>query len=517
MNLFIKNCTVFDGTGNPPFIGNIGIKKDKIVYIGRDTFPAKRIIDAKGCILTPGFIDTHSHSDFTCLADPRAEGKITQGITTEINGNCGFSAFPMFGEVVERRLPELSSYGLNPWNTFHEYIALLKEAKPAINFATLCGHGNIRGSVMGYKNIKADKKSLKKMKELLQMEMLSGVIGFSTGLVYPPGIFASTEEIIELARVVASQGGIYTTHLRSEGDGLLAAVEETVLIGKKAKIPVHISHLKTSGEENWWKIDTVLKIFEEAQKQGVKITADRYPYIASATELLVFLPSWIIEGSREKILKRLKTKKVKKALKNYFENKSTKFLDSILISEVTSHKDKSLEGKTLGELTNLSNAGHFICDLLIRSNLYVDVIYFGMSEENLRKILSQPYVMIGTDASARCRNGITARGKPHPRGFGSFPRFIRKYVLDEGILSLQEAIKKITYLPTKVFKIKKRGLIKEGYFADIVIFDPSTIEDKATFEEPFRFSTGIKYVIVNGEISVEDNEPTGQRNGRVLV
>lgn len=517
MDLFIKNSTIYDGTGNPPFVANIGIKKDRIVYIGRDTFSAKRTINAKNYVLTPGFIDTHSHSDFTCLADPRAEGKLTQGITTEINGNCGFSASPMFGEVVERRLQELSSYGLNPWNTLQEYITLLKRAQPAVNFVTLCGHGNLRGSVMGYKKREADKRALKKMKELLQREMLSGVRGFSTGLIYPPGIFADTEEIVELARVTALYKGIYTTHMRSEGDGLLAALEEAVLIGRKAEISVHISHLKTSGEENWWKIEAVLKIFEDARKQGVRITADRYPYIASATELSVFLPSWIIEGSRQDILKRLKSKMIRMAIKNYLENRGKSFLNRILISEVASKRDKSLEGKTLGELTDLSGAAHFICDLLIRSNLYVDVIYFGMNEENLKKILSQPYVMIGTDASARCREGITAQGKPHPRGFGSFPRFIRKYVLDEGILSLQEAIKKITYLPAKVFRIKKRGLIKEGYFADIVIFDPSTIEDKATFEEPFRFSKGIKYVIVNGVISVEENEPTGKRNGRVLL
>jgi len=516
MDLLIKNSTIFDGKGNPPFTANIGIKKDRIIYIGRDTFSARRIIDAKEYVLAPGFIDTHSHSDFTCLADPRMEGKITQGITTEINGNCGFSAFPMFGDVVERRLPELSSLGLTPWNTLKEFKVLIKKARPAVNFVPLCGHGNIRGSVMGYKKGKANKNDLKKMEELLNKEMLSGVRGLSTGLIYPPGIFADTEEIVELVRVVAIQKGIYTTHIRSEGDRLLAALEETVLIGKKAKIPVHISHLKTSGEENWWKIDTVLKIFEDAHKQGVRITADRYPYVASQTELSAFLPSWIIEGSKEDILKRLKSKTVRAEINDYLKNRGAKFLNSIAISEVASDKDKSIEGRTLGELTDLNRAANFICDILIRSNLYVDVIYFGMSEENLKRILLQPYVMIGTDASARCRDGITARGKPHPRGFGSFPRFIRKYVLDAG-LSLQEAIKKITYLPAKIFRIKKRGVIKEGYFADIVIFDPSTIKDKATFKEPFRISNGIKYVIVNGVISVEDNEPTGKRNGRFLL
>jgi len=517
MKLFIKNATIVDGTGKHPFKANIGIKDEKIVYIGKEVFPAKENIDAKELMLTPGFIDTHSHSDFTILADPRAEGKITQGITTEINGNCGVSASPLMGECFQRRLPEIKSLGLSHWCSMDEYTLKLKKAKPAINLLTLCGHGNIRGSVIGYKNKEANKEEMARMKKLLKNEFLYKIKGISTGLIYPPGMFTKTEELIELAKIAASDKGIYSTHMRSEGERILSALEEVVLIGKKAKIPVHISHLKTSGKENWWKIDTILKIIEEAQKDGVRITADRYPYTASATDLDAFLPSWIVEGSREEILNRLKTKKVRRLIKKYLIERGKDFLDSLFISDVKCSKDKTIEGKRLSEITNLDNAADYVCDILIRSELFVGAIYFGMSEENLEKILKQPYVMIGTDSAARCRDGITFKGKPHPRGFGSFPRFIRKYVLDKSLISLQEAIRKITYLPAKTFRIEKRGQIKEGYFADIVIFDPSTIEDKATFEEPFLTSKGISYVIVNGEIAVKEGILTGKRNGKVLI
>lgn len=517
MDLFIEKALIFNGLGSPAFEANIGIKKGIIVYIGKEKYSARKTIKAKELILSPGFIDTHSHSDFTILADPSAEGKITQGITTEINGNCGVSGFPIFGEVFERRASEIKLLGLKPWNNFHEYMDLLKKASPSINFVTLCGHGNIRGSVIGYKNLKAQKEEINKMKEILKSYLSMGVRGLSTGLIYPPGIFSDTEEIIELAKVLKPFKGIYATHMRSEGERLLSALEEAILIGMKAQIPVHISHLKTSGRENWWKLSSVFKIIEEAQNQGVRITADRYPYIASQTDLDAFLPSWIIEGSRDEIIQRLKNKNVRHQIKKYLKQRGIEFLSSLLISDVAFDGDRTLEGRRLGELVDIENASEFICDLLIRSNLQVGVIYFGMSEENLEKILSKPYVMIGTDSSARASMGITKQGKPHPRGFGSFPRFIKRYVLDKKILSLEEAIRKSSFLPAKTFRIKKRGAIKEGYFADIVIFDPAEIEDKATFENPFNVSKGIKYVIVNGEVAVFEGSLTGKRSGRVLL
>lgn len=517
LDIFIKNAVIADGSGKDLFKGNLGIKADKISYIGKENFSADTVIDAKENILSPGFIDTHSHSDFTILADPRAEGKITQGITTEINGNCGVSVSPLYGEAYERRALEIKNLGLKPWHCLNEYITMLEKSKPAINFLTLCGHGNLRGSVLGYKNERANANQIKQMKKLLKKELSSNVRGLSTGLIYPPGIFASTEEIIELAKIAAAHNGIYATHMRSEGERLLGAIEETILIGKASGVKLHISHLKTSGAENWWKIDSVLKAIEDAQKEGIEITADRYPYTASATDLDAFLPSWILEGSREEIIQRLKNKKIRKQIKVYLKKRGQHFLDKLLISDVAYEKDKIFEGKRIGEITDIASASEFICDLLIRSGLFVGVIYFGMSEENLEKILSKPYVMIGTDASARCSDGITKQGKPHPRGFGSFPRFLKKYVLQKGLISLQEAIKKITYLPAKTFKIKNRGVIKKGYFADIVIFDPAEIQDSATFDEPYRISKGIKYVIVNGKISVVDGTLTGKRSGRSLL
>ncbi len=519
MDLLIKNANILDGTGKALFKSNIGIKGKKIVYIGKETFKAKKIIEADKYLLTPGFIDTHSHSDFTILADARAEGKITQGITTEINGNCGLSAFPMLGEALERRLPELKALGIKSWQTADEYFSLLKKVKPAINVAFLCGHGNLRACVMGYTDKTAKKKHIDSMKKLLIEQFKNSLIkikGISTGLIYPPGMFSNTEELIEICKCIKKYKGIYTTHMRNEGERLLSAIEETILIARKADVPVHISHLKTSGKENWWKIESVLKTVENAQKEGIKITADRYPYTASATDLDAFLPNWIVVGSRDEIIERLKNKRVREKIKKYLKQKGKEFLDSLQISDVAFEKDKSLEGKRIGELTTLENASDFICDILVRSNLYVGVIYFGMSEENLEKILSKPYVMIGTDSSARCSTGVTAQGKPHPRGFGSFTKFLRKYVFEKKIISIEEAIKKITYTSAKTFKLKGRGLIRENYFADIVIFDPNEIQDLATFEEPFKVSKGIKYVIVNGAISVQDGELTGKRNGTVV-
>ncbi|MCS7214750.1 MAG: D-aminoacylase [Thermodesulfovibrio sp.] len=517
MDLFIEKALIFDGLGNPPFKANLGIKGDRIVYIGEEKFHAEKVIDAKELILTPGFIDTHSHSDFTILADPRAEGKITQGITTEINGNCGISGFPMYGEFLERRFLELESLGLNSWNTCEEYINLLKKAKPAINFITLCGYGNLRGSVVGYKNVKLSRKDLRTIKELLKVNRSYDIKGLSTGLIYPPGLFSDTEELIEVIKDLKYSRGIYATHMRSEGEALMGAIEETILIARKTNVPVHISHLKTSGRDNWWKIDSVLNFIKEARNNGIKITADRYPYIASQTDLDAFLPSWIVDGSREDIIERLKNKSVRVQISKYIKERGQDFLNSLLISDVASDKYRSLEGKRLGEIVNLKEAASFICDLLIQSNLMVGVIYFGMSEENLEKILSQPYVMIGTDSSARSTDGITRKGKPHPRGFGSFPRFIKRYVFERGLMKLEEAIKKITSLPAKIFRIEKRGVIRKGYFADIVIFDPAEIEDRATFESPFNISKGIKYVIVNGEIAVFEGSLTGKREGKVLL
>ncbi|GAB6182708.1 N-acyl-D-amino-acid deacylase family protein [Thermodesulfovibrio hydrogeniphilus] len=517
MDILIKNANIIDGTGKAIFKGNIGIKDKKILYIGKETFKAKKVIEAGQYHVTPGFIDTHSHSDFTILADARAEGKITQGITTEINGNCGLSAFPMFGEALERRLPELKALGLKSWQTADEYLSLIKKAKPAVNVAFLCGHGNLRACVIGYKNKPANKKQIASMKKLLKEQLKNHIIkGISTGLIYPPGMFADTEELIEICKLLKPYKGIYTTHMRSEGERLLSAVEETILIGRKANVAVHISHLKTSGKENWWKIESVLQAIENAQKEGIKITADRYPYTASATDLDAFLPNWTVEGSRDEIIERLKNKSVREKIKKYLKQRGKEFLDALQISDVAFEGDKSFEGRRIGELTTLENASDFICDLLIRSNLYVGVIYFGMSEENLEKIMSKPYVMIGTDSSARCSSGVTAQGKPHPRGFGSFPRFLRKYVFEKKIMSIEEAIKKITYTPAKTFRIKERGLIRENYFADIVIFDPNEIQDLATFEEPFKISKGIKYVIVNGAISVKDGELTGKRAGMIV-
>lgn len=520
IDFLIKNGQIFCGDGGLPFMSNIGIKGDRIVYVGEDDIDAKRIIDAEGLIVCPGFIDTHGHSEFTLLADRGAEGKVSQGITTEINGNCGLSAAPLYGEAFQRRETELKKLGIKKrWSTFREYFNLLKSKGIGINFATLCGHGNIRASVIGYRNIISEKDILR-MKELLVDALKDGVIGLSTGLQYPPGVYSSTEEIIELAKVLnkygSGRGYVYTSHIRDEGDYLIESIEEAIRIGKNGNIPLHISHLKTSGIENWKKIDKVIELIEQGRADGIRITADRYPYTASSTDLDILLPSWMYEGGNEELLKRIKNPEIKGEIKKDLDKKDENYWKGIVISTV--NENKWMEGMSIYEISQRLNKGPVdtFFEIIIKEKNRVEAIFFFMSEENLKRFLKLPYLTIGSDSSARGFSGITSLGKPHPRGFGSFPRFIGKYVREEGLIPLSEAIRKITHLPALIFGIKERGLIKEGFYADICIFDYDLIIDRATYSEPFRRPEGIFYVFVNGILVIDEGKYKGSLAGRVL-
>ncbi|MEW6215411.1 MAG: D-aminoacylase, partial [Nitrospirota bacterium] len=521
-----------------------------------------RFIDAKGLAVSPGFIDTHAHSEFTLLADPRAEGKITQGITTEINGNCGLSAAPLYNEALKQRERDLKELGIRErWSTFKEYFEVLEKRRIAVNFATLVGHGNIRASVTGYENRKLTASDKGEMRAHLRKSMHEGAIGLSTGLIYPPGVYSETEELIELSKVLSqeynpplppfSKGGvggfgqgristrvlgrfvssapnvggmggfgIYTSHMRSEGKGLIESIKEVIHIGKEANVKVHISHIKTSGKENWQKIDEAISLIEDARKKGIKVTCDRYPYTDSSTDLDTVLPSWTYEGGAEKELKKLQSPEVQKNIKKEIlnEHPDIKYWESVRVSSVSSEKNRWMEGKSIAYI-----AGHegsepvdMILKILIEEKLRVSAIFSSMNEDNLKRFLSLPYVMIGTDSSARSTDGLTHKGKPHPRGFGSFPRFLGRYVRDEGLTSMSDAIHKITMLPAKTFGINKRGIIEKGAFADIVVFNPNKIVDRATFDEPFMKPEGIYFVIVNGVPVVWEGELTGKRSGKVL-
>lgn len=522
IDILIKNGLVFDGTDSEPRETDIGIKDDRVVFINSNSNVfADKIIDAKGLNVAPGFIDTHAHSDFTILADPRAEGKIFQGITTEINGNCGLSAAPLAGELIKRREEDLNELGIKDrWTDFKQYFMILFNKKPTLNFLTLTGHGNIRACVIGYEDKKPNKEDLKKMLSLLKKTIKDGAVGLSTGLIYPPGLYSTSEEIIYLCKNISDSRFIYTTHLRSESDKVLEAIEEAIRIGEESGVRVHISHIKTSGEKNWHKIESIISTIEEARNRGINITCDRYPYIAASTDLDSILPAWVYEGGNEKEIERLKNREIRRRIRQEILREYTdkKCWEKIFISRVNSEDNKWMEGKSVAEISVVRNIDtiDMIFNILVQEKLRVDAIFYSMSEENLKKFLSLPYVMIGTDSSARCLDGITKKGKPHPRGFGSFPRFLGRYVRDNSLMSMNKAIEKITKLPAETFGIFNRGVIKEGAYADIVIFDYNRLTDKATFDNPFLKPDGIYYLIINGSPVIWEGELTGIRPGRIL-
>lgn len=522
LNYLIKNGVVLNGFDPEPVRQNIGIFKDRITFLGNSDMPASEVIDAEGLYIAPGFIDVHAHSEFTLLLDGRAEGKLAQGITTEVNGNCGLSAAPLYGQAFEHRQQELQQLGINErWHDFNEYLAILQNKGIALNFTTLCGHGNLRASIIGYGNIPCESYMLEKMNALFSESLNQGAIGLSTGLIYPPGIYSDSHEIKELlktARANINRPIIYTSHMRSEGDRLIEAIEETILIGRETGVHVHISHIKTSGEQNWNKIDRALGLIDEAVYSGIQITCDSYPYIASSTDLDSILPSWVFDGGVEEELKRLRDPQKLKMIKlelpkhdNYWKN--------VYISSVFKDKNKWMEGENILDIS--LRIGKMpvdvITDIIIEEEAKAGAIFFTMNEDNLKRFLRLPYLMIGTDSSARSFFGPTCKGKPHPRGFGTFPRFIGFYVRDENLISLPEAIRRITSLPAKTFGIKERGGIKEGFFADIVIFDYNQIKDSASYKEPFRKSEGVEYVFVNGSLAVREGLLTGSLSGRALI
>jgi N-acyl-D-amino-acid deacylase len=556
VDFLIKNGLVFDGTPSEPLKADVGVSGNTIVFVHKESkVMADRFIDANNLAVAPGFVDTHAHSEFTLLADPRAEGKIYQGITTEINGNCGLSAAPLYDEALDQREGDLREFDIHErWSTFEEYFQLLEKREIALNVATLVGHGNIRASVKGYNDRKVTGSDLKKMCSFLKESINGGAIGLSSGLIYPPGVFSKTEELIELCKFLSksnnpslplfdpsvflpdgqqmgplTKGGIkkgvgrfviYTTHMRSEGDKLIESIEETIKIGKEAGIKVHISHIKTSGEKNWNKIENALSVMEKSQKEGVLLTCDRYPYTASSTDLDSILPSWVFSGGKVEELKRLKSLNIRKKIINQlFKNTILiNYWKNISISSLNSKKNKWMIGKNLYDIASIRGKEpvDMLFDILIQEKLRVGAIFSSMNEDNLKRFLSLSYCMIGTDSSARCFSGPTCKGKPHPRGFGSSPRFLGKYVRDESLMSMSEGIHKMTMLPAKTFGIQKRGVIKRGAIADIVIFDHKKIIDRATYEEPFQKPEGIYYVFVNGLPALWEGEITEVRAGRIL-
>lgn len=523
-DLAIVNGRILDGTGNPWFRADIGIKNGKIEFIGKiKESSAEIIIDAKNLIVCPGFIDIHSHSDFTVLVDPKAESKVMQGVTLEVVGNCGSSAAPMNDFLREHRekylKPTLGEEIEFDWKTMNQYFKKLETKGVAVNIASYVGHGTVRACVLEFSDRQPTSSELEEMKELVAKAMEDGAMGLSTGLIYTPGCYAKTDEIIELAKIAAEYGGIYASHIRGEGATLIEAVKEAITIGEKASIPVEISHFKASGKPNWGKVREAIEIILEARRRGIDVTADQYPYIASSTGLVALLPKWVREGGAEKILERLRDSEIRSKIREEMRSytlRDREYWSRIMISQV--EKNKQFEGMRIAEIAEKLNKDPIdtVLDLILEEETIVRMINFGICEEDVETIMKLPWVMIGSDGRAVSPQGKLGEGKPHPRYYGTFPRVLGRYVREKKVIPLEMAIRKMTYLPAWRLGLRDRGIIREGAWADIVVFDPEKVYDKATFINPHQFPVGIHYVIVNGEITVKDGKHTGKLNGRII-
>jgi len=525
LDILIRNGLVVDGTGNPWFRADVGIDGGRIAKVGRlGSAGAETVLDAGGLLVAPGFIDMHSHSDLALTVNPRAESKIRQGVTTEVIGNCGFSAAPAgrdYAEYLRKYVgPLLGVVDIDlEWETFGEYLNRL-EGRTAVNVAPLVGHGAVRINTMGFEDRPPTADEMAEMKAFVARAMDEGAQGLSSGLIYPPGCYADTQELIELCRVVAGHGGIYASHIRGEGATLLKALGEAIEIGERAGLPVEVSHHKATGRENWGRVERTLEMMAEARSRGVDITCDQYPYVAGSTGLGSLLPAWAHEGGRERLLERIRDPKTREDIKRAMRGGSfgvdSPGWDSILIS--TCPRNRDLEGKNLAEIAGARRADPYetVFDILLEGEGAASMIVFSMCEEDVRRVMRSPLTMVGTDGTAAAPYGPLGLGKPHPRWYGTFPRILGRYVREEGVLSLEEAVRKMTSLPAQKLGLHDRGLIREGMHADITVFDPTEVSDRATFAQPHQYPQGIEYVFVNGRVVVERGEHTGALPGRVL-
>ncbi len=522
-DVVIKDGLVIDGTGTPGRVADIGIVGDSIVRIGR--IPSSHgalVVPARGMAVAPGFIDVHNHTDIAILVNPRAESDVRQGVTTLIAGQCGDSPFPLSDIMFEEARESLGAeYGLAvTWRDIRGFYALIDKAGTALNFASLVGQGTIRAAAMGRGDRKPEAAELDLMKKLVADSCAGGAFGISTGLEYAPGGFSSTEELIEVCKAAAPFKGMYATHMRDEEDFVVEAVDEAFRIARESGLPLQISHLKTGYVRNWPKLGTILERIEAARASGLDVYCDRYPYIASATGLDMYFPLWAREGTTEAFLDRLRDPGLAEKLKAIVMEKETDLgsWDRVLISGVDTGKNKPIEGLSVLEASRKAAKGpyEFIRDLLIEERGRVGIVQFAMSEDNLKKLMAHPLVGIGSDGSALAPYGLLSKGKPHPRSYGAFPRALGTYVREDKLLPLEAMIRKMTSIPAARFGFTRRGVLQAGNFADIVVFDPDKVRDKATWAEPHQYPEGIPYVLVNGKLVVRNGEHTGDTPGAVL-
>lgn len=522
-DIVIKDGCIFDGLGNEEFVSDIGISGNFIKNIGKiSSSRGKSIIEAKNLTVCPGFIDAHDHTDVGLLVNPKAESSIRQGITTVISGNCGSSPFPIAEEIFEEAKENMKEeYQINlTWRSIKGFFSALEENGIAINYSSLVGQGSIRGEAMGFNDRPPKAEDLEMMKGLVEENIKNGAVGLSSGLEYAPGSYAQADEITELCRVVAKYGGVYATHMRDEGDYLLESLDESIDVARKTGISLQISHFKVAYPRNWHKVDEALAKVESAKREGIPIFCDRYPYIAGSTGLSFNFPLWARQGTTDEFLARLKDISLESRLRAYIDERKEKLgsWDKVIVSSVITDKNRVFEGMNI--LQGAKETGKdpfvFMRDLLIEERNRVGMIIFMMKEENLKKILAHPLVGVGCDGSAIAPYGLLGKGKPHPRSYGTFPRVLGKYIRDEKIVSMPEMVKKMTSIPAKKFGFINRGVLKSGYFADIVLFDKNKVIDKATWKDPHQYPEGIEYVLVNGRVVIKRGEHTEELPGKIL-
>src|ERR1051326_3535879 len=526
-DIIIKGGMVYDGTGGPPRQADIGIKDDRIAAVGNcRRANAPTVVDAKGMAVAPGFINMLSHSESSWIVDPRSLSELKQGVTTQIFGE--LSMDPLNDQMKQRRLESQGDLKYDiEWTTLAEYLNYLEKRGISQNVASFIGAPTIREYVIGLEDKPPTPAQLDQMRELVRREMEAGALGITTALIYPPAFFAKTDELIELCKVAAKYQGKYTVHMRSEGNQLIEGVQETMRIGREAGLPVEIYHLKALGKDNWPKMDQVIKMINDARRQGLKITANMSTYTAGGTGLDSSMPPWVFDGGREAAYKRLQDpairKKIADAVRTPTNDWENLYLaagspDRILLASFKSEKLKQYTGKTLAEVAKLRGQDpvEAIMDLVLEDRSRIGTIYFLMSEENIKKEIQQPWVSFGSDAASIAPEGVFLKSSAHPRAYGNFARLLGKYVREEQVISLTEAIRRLTSLPATNLGLDHRGFLKPGMFADVVVFDPNTIADRATYENPHQLAVGVNDVFVNGVQVLKDGEHTGAKPGKAL-
>jgi N-acyl-D-aspartate/D-glutamate deacylase len=526
-DLVLRGGTVYDGSGGKPFVGDVAIDGDRIAAVGAlGNAKGKTEIDARGLAVSPGFINMLSWATESLLVDGRAQSDIRQGVTLEVMGEGG-SMGPL-NDAMKKEMVEQQGdikYDVT-WTTLGEYLDQLAARGIAPNVASFVGATTVRIHEVAYADRPPAPEELARMRKLVAQAMEEGALGVGSSLIYAPAFYAGTDELVALCEEASKYGGMYISHMRSEGNRFLEALDELIEISRRAKLPAEIYHLKAAGRQNWGKLDAAVKKVEEARASGLKITADMYTYTAGATGLDASMPPWVQEGGLQAWIARLKDPairdKVKKematptdAWENFFVAAGP---DKILLVGFKNDKLKPLTGKTLAEVAKMRGKSpeETAMDLVIEDDSRVGTVYFLMSEDNVRRQVALPWLSFGSDAEAPTTEGVFLKSNPHPRAYGNFARLLGKYVRDEKVIPLAEAIRKLTSLPAENLKIRERGLLKPGYFADVTVFDPAKVQDHATFDKPHQYATGVRHVFVNGIQVLKDGEPTGAKAGRVV-